>query len=96
MTTLILRDSLEPSNMINYILSQVKMEIFYTNNARSVCIFTAPFVVLYFTQSNKLKHKLMVVASNRNIFDVIRNLVCLNEGCCPKLWSGVIEIWRHH
>jgi hypothetical protein len=38
-----------------------------------VWILTAPFVVLYFAQSNIFKHKPMVVEPNRNIFDLILN-----------------------
>jgi len=33
--------------------------------------FAAPFAVLYFAHSKILKHKLMVVASKKNILDLI-------------------------
>ena len=44
----------------------------------------APFFVLYFAQSNKLKQRLIVDESSRNIFDLILNFRCLNPACCPK------------
>jgi len=48
------------------------------SKSSNVCIFTARLACMYFAQSNRLKHRLIVVESSMNIFNLILNFACLN------------------
>ena len=66
-----------PSNMINYILSQVKMEIFYTNNAMNLLLTTTTkeaiqhinmkYQVLYTKMLHK-KNKQLIFINQSQLF----------------------------